>query len=122
MTGDRTSLPPFSGDHERRLATNYLTRQGSQLVGIATGLAVITVLARRLPLGELGVYALLVSLTTYAVVIQGIVETPAIKVLAEASDQPRRDRAFSTVLAVYSAVGVAASVLVGGLGALLIRV
>lgn len=125
MTFDDTSTPPqasVSGEHERRLATNYLARQVSQGIAVLTGLGVITMLARRLSLNEFGTFALLLSLTTYLAVLQGIVETPAIKTFAETSDQLSRDRAFSTVMAVYSATGLAAGALIAGVGTLLLKV
>jgi O-antigen/teichoic acid export membrane protein len=123
MTRRETRVRPYtSGEHERRLATNYFARQASHAVGTFTGVAVITVLARRLPLDEFGVYALLLSLTSYAFVIQGVVEIPAIKALAEALDQPARDRVFSTVIVVYAAVGLAGSMVITGLGAGLLAV
>ncbi len=111
-----------SGEHEQRLAIGYLARQGSHVIGILVGLAVTTVLARRLPLGEFGTYALLLSLTSYLIVLQAVVETSAIKTIAEASDQPARDRAFSTAMLAYSATGIVASGLVSGLGLLLLQV
>src|SRR5215212_2265735 len=98
-TQDRT---PASGHDEPRLATNYLASQASQVVGAVTGLAVVTVLGRTLPLAEFGTFALLLSLTSYLVVIQGVVELPAIKAFAEATDQRARDSAFSTVVVVYT--------------------
>jgi O-antigen/teichoic acid export membrane protein len=86
------------------------------------GLGVVAVLARRLSLSEFGTFALLLSLTSYLTIVQGIVETSAIKAFAEASDQHTRDSAFSTALLVYSASGLLAGALTGGLGALLLKV
>src|SRR5215218_7552322 len=106
---------PVTGPHERRLATNYLANQASQAVGAATGLGVITVLGRTLPLDEFGTFALLLSLTSYLVVIQAVVELPAIKAFAEATDQRARESAFSTVVVVYSGTGLVAGGLVLGL-------
>ncbi|MDP9223543.1 MAG: oligosaccharide flippase family protein [Actinomycetota bacterium] len=111
-----------SGEHERRLAVGYFTRQASQVIGVLTGLGVTTVLARRLPLSEFGTYALLLSVTSYLIVIQAVVETSAIKTIAEASDQRARDRAFSTAALVYAATGIVAGALVAGLGALLLQI
>jgi O-antigen/teichoic acid export membrane protein len=111
-----------SGEHERRLATNYLARQGSQIVGMILGLGVTTVLARHLPLSVFGLYALLLSLTSYLVLLQSVVEISAIKAIAEARDDSSRDRAFSTALVAYSGSGVVASGLLIGLGAILLHV
>jgi O-antigen/teichoic acid export membrane protein len=111
-----------SGEHETLLARNYIARQTSHVVALLIALGVITVLARRLPLSELGTYALLLSLTTYLVVLQGVVETAAIKSLAEAVDERARTGAFSTVLFAYVAAGLLAAAIVAGLGLLLLDV
>jgi O-antigen/teichoic acid export membrane protein len=111
-----------SGEHERRLATNYLVRQVSQVVGMVVGLGVTTVLARHLPLAVFGLYALLLSLASYLTILQATVETSAIKAIAEARDDSARDHAFSTALFAYSASGVVASAVVVGLGAILLQV
>jgi O-antigen/teichoic acid export membrane protein len=111
-----------SGEHERRLAINYLTRQAAQVVGIVVGLGITTLLARRLSLSELGVYALLLSLTSYLIVLQAVIEPSAIKAIAEARDQADRDHAFSTTLVVYSAAGVVGAAVVLGLGAIFLQI
>ena len=79
-----------------------------------SGLAAITILARRLSLPKFGSYGLLVSLTSYVIFIQGSIETAAVKAVAEAVDQPSRDRAFSTAFTLY----VLAGLISGGLLAL----
>jgi O-antigen/teichoic acid export membrane protein len=107
---------PESGKHERHLAISTIAQQASQLVVVVTSLVAITVLARRLSLPEFGTYGLLVSLTAYVVFIQGSIEAAAVKSIAEATDQRRRDGAFSTALTLYAAAGVAAGAIlvVGG--------
>jgi O-antigen/teichoic acid export membrane protein len=111
-----------SGELETLLARNYLARQTSHAVAVLIALGVTTVLARRLPLSEFGTYALLLSLTTYLVVLQGVLETAAIKSLAEALDERARARTFSTVLVAYVAAGLVAAAFVAGLGFLLLEV
>jgi O-antigen/teichoic acid export membrane protein len=111
-----------SGEHERRLATNYLARQAAQIVGMFVGLGVTTLLARRLSLSEFGVYALLLSLTSYLIILQAIIETSAIKAIAEARDDIARERAFSTAVVAYSIAGVLACAIVAALGAILLQV
>lgn len=111
-----------SGKHETLLARNYLARQASHVVAVLIALGVTTVLARRLPLSAFGTYALLLSLTTYLVVLQGVIETAAVKSLAEAVDERARARAFSTVLVAYVTAGLLAAALVAGLGFLLLEV
>ena len=96
------------GTHERRLAIGALAQQ---LSGIAAALAMfvaITVLARTLSLAELGTYGLLVSFATYLIFVQGSIEIAAVKAIAEAPDQQRRDEAFSTALILYVVAGLAA--------------
>jgi O-antigen/teichoic acid export membrane protein len=113
---EQKGFDPVSGENELRLARNYLARQGSLIVGLLSGLATVTVLARRLPLSEFGVYGLLLSLTTYLNIVQGVVETAAIRGFAQASDQRSRDGMFTTVLLVYLAAGTVGGALVAGAG------
>jgi membrane protein EpsK len=110
--------PPrlVSGEHERHLAISALAQQITQVVGILSGLAAITVLARRLTLAEFGTYGLLVSLTSYVIFAQASVETAAVKAIAEAPDQAGRNRAFSTALTFYVAAGLIAGALIAGVG------
>src|SRR3954464_8496981 len=113
---------PTSGEHERHLAVSALAQQISQAVAVVMGLVSITVLARRLSLSEFGTYGLLVSLTTYVLFAQGSVETAAVKAIAQATDQPARDRAFSTAVSLYTVAGLASGVLVAGAGTALLSV
>jgi O-antigen/teichoic acid export membrane protein len=105
-----------SGEDEVRLARNYLARQTSLIVGLLTGLVAVTVLARRLTLAEFGVYGLLLSLTTYLTIVQGVVETAGIRGFAQAVDRQSRDGMFTTVLLVYSAAGAVGGTVVAGAG------
>jgi O-antigen/teichoic acid export membrane protein len=105
-----------AGSHERRLAIGALAQQ---LSGVASALAMfvaITVLARRLSLGELGTYGLLVSFATYLIFVQGSIEIAAVKAIAEASDQRRRDQAFSTALSLYVVSGITAGAAIAVVG------
>jgi O-antigen/teichoic acid export membrane protein len=113
---ERQALELVSGQNEVRLARNYLARQASLIVGLVSGLATVTVLARRLTLTEFGIYGLLVSLTTYLTIVQGVVETAGIRGFAQASDRRSRDGMFTTVLLVYSAAGTVGGAVVAGLG------
>ncbi len=76
----------------------------------------ITVLARRLSLGELGTYGLLVSFSAYPLFVQVSVEIAAVKAIAEAPDQRRRDEAFSTAISLYVVAGIAAGAAIAVLG------
>jgi membrane protein EpsK len=110
------SREPGPGEHERHLAISATAQQISQVVGILSMLAAITVLARRLTLSEFGTYGLLVSLTSYVLFAQLSVETAAVKAIAEAKDQTERDRAFSTATALYVVLGLAAGAVIAGAG------
>src|SRR4051794_24465858 len=106
-----------SGAHERRLAVGVLAQQGTLYVSLLVSLAVVTAFGRTLTLAEFGVYALLVSFTTYLQVVMTSVEGAAVKAVGEAVDEAGRRRALSTALAAYACVGVvgAALILVVGL-------
>ena len=107
---------PASGEHERRLAVGSIAQQASQVIGMVIMFAAITVLARRLSLPEFGTYGLLLSLTTYVIFIQGVVDAAAIKAIAEATDQPSRDTAFTTAMTLYTIAGVAAGIVLAVVG------
>jgi len=81
-------------------------------------LAVVTVLAHRLGVRELGVYGLLVSLSGYLLVVQNAAGTGAIKNIAAAQGDAR-GLVYSSTGAVYAIAGVTAGVLVAAIGALL---
>ena len=74
-TADETPrLRASSGEQEKHLAISTLAQQGSQVVGVATMLVAVTVLARNLTLSEFGTYGLLLSLSAYVAFIQGSVD------------------------------------------------
>src|SRR6476646_3449226 len=93
---------PVSGEQEWHLAIGSIAQQASQVTGVLTMLVAITVLARGMSLPAFGTYGLLLSLTAYVSFIQGTVEAAAVKAIAEANDQPTRDRAFTTALTLYA--------------------
>jgi O-antigen/teichoic acid export membrane protein len=120
-TADETPrIRASSGEHERHLAISTLAQQGSQVVGVATMLVAVTVLARNLSLSEFGTYGLLLSLSAYVIFVQGSVEAAAVKTIAEATDQPARDRAFSTALSIYAVAALGAGVLIAAIGTLVV--
>lgn len=83
-------------------------------------LAAVTVLARTLSLAEFGTYGLLVSFSTYLLVVQGSLEATAVREIAQAGDRAGRDRAFSHAFALYAGLGTCAGALIAlaGLAAL----
>ena len=102
---DSTSPPPGTG-HARLLATGSLVQQGAQVTGLLTMFAILTVLARRLSLEELGAYGLLASLAGYLLVVQNAAASAAVREMAGAVDASARTRTFSTAVAVYLGAGV----------------
>jgi len=102
------------------LATGSLAQPLTLAIGTLTMLGVVTLLARRLSLSELGVYGLLISIPTYLLVAQSSVEVAAITRLARASGQDDRDRVFTTAIVLYAGLGLLTGLLIvfGG-GALL---
>jgi len=100
----------------RRLATGSLAQQASQVAGLLAMVAVITVLARRLTLAELGVYGLLNSLAGYLLIVQNAAAGAAVKAMASARDEREGSAAFSTSALMYVAAGALAAVVLTAVG------
>jgi O-antigen/teichoic acid export membrane protein len=116
MTPTRTAYDGPPGEHERHLAVGTLAQQAAQVVAVLSMLVVITALGRTLSLEEFGVYGLAFSFSIYLLFVQGGVEAAVIVRLGEAYDADARDRAFSTAMAVYVAVGFVAGALIAAAG------
>ncbi|MDQ4072606.1 MAG: oligosaccharide flippase family protein [Actinomycetota bacterium] len=115
-------LPPqqhVGSGQARLIASGSLVQQLSQVTGLLAIFAIITVLARRLTLAELGVYGLLTSLAGYLLVIQNSSASAAVRNMAAAKDAAGRDRSFSTATLIYAAAGAVAGVLLAGVGLVL---
>ena len=110
---------PQDGQQARLIASGSVVQQIAQVSGLIAMFVVITVLARRLSLAELGVYGLLTSLAGYLLVIQNAAANSAIRGMAAAQGQEARDRAFSTAAAVFAVAGIASGVLIAGIGIVL---
>jgi O-antigen/teichoic acid export membrane protein len=82
-------------------------------------IVVVTVVARRLKLGEFGVYGLFVSIAGYLLVVQLSIEGAAVRAIASADGPEGRERVFSTALVLYAAGGLVAGLLIAALGLLL---
>lgn len=108
-----------AGGQALRLASGSLLQQVAQVTGLVAMFAIVTVLARRLPVAELGVYGLLTSLAGYLLVVQNAGAGAAVRAMAAASSDSDRRAAFSTTLALYLAAGVLAGLVVAGLGVVL---
>lgn len=114
---DVTPGPPVAaGGQARLLAAGSVVQQAAQVTGLLAMFAIITVLARRLSLAELGVYGLLTSLAGYLLVIQNAAATAAVRSMAAAQGQLARDRAFSTAAAVFALTGLVSGVLMALIG------
>ena len=100
----------------RRLATGSLAQQAAQVSGLVAMFAVITVLARKLSLAELGVYGLLNSLAGYLLIVQNAAAGAAVKAMAGARDDREGSAAFSTSALMYVAAGALAAVALTAVG------
>jgi len=105
-------MTPTTGSEGLRIARGALAQQAAQVVGVVSMLASVTVLGRTLPLDSFGVYGLVLAIAAYVLVVQASVGGAVVRAVSTAADDGRRDRVFSTALAVYSVVGVIAGVLV----------
>jgi O-antigen/teichoic acid export membrane protein len=110
---------PSAGGQARLLASGSLVQQAAQVTGLLAMFAIITVLARRLTLGELGIYGLLTSLSGYLLVVQNAGAGAAVRAMAAAGDARGRSAAFSTAAALYALAGLASGIVLAGVGVLL---
>jgi O-antigen/teichoic acid export membrane protein len=94
-------------------------QQIAQAAGLLALLVIVTVLARRLSVAELGAYGLVASLAGYLLVLRNSVAASAVRAMASAPDPGERARMFSAAAALYAAVGLATGLLIA-LAALLI--
>jgi O-antigen/teichoic acid export membrane protein len=108
---------PAKRSHADRLARGALLQQGAQVIRLLGGFGVLTLLARELSLSELGLYGILLSLTSYAQYLKSSVMNAAVLGVADTLDD--RDRVatvVSTGLVIYTAVGLVAAVVLGAIG------
>ncbi len=110
---------PPSGGQAHLVATGSLVQQASQVTGLLAMFAVLTVLARKLSLEELGVYGLLASIAGYLIIVQNSAASAAVRNLAAAADAVERDRAFSTAAVIYALAGIVTATLIAVLGIVL---
>ena len=96
----------------RLLASGALVQQVAQAGGLLVLLAVVTILARRLSVAELGAYGLVASLAGYLLVLRNSVASSAVRAMAAAAEPDERARVFSAAAALYVAVGLATGVLI----------
>ncbi|MGI8945070.1 MAG: polysaccharide biosynthesis C-terminal domain-containing protein [Thermoleophilaceae bacterium] len=119
MSDNPTGPPAAGGGQARLLAVGSLTQQLAQVSGLLAMFAIITVLARRLSLAELGVYGLLSSLAGYLLVIQNAAANAALRTMGGALGPERRQSAFSAAALVFAAAGLLTGLLVAVVGVVL---
>jgi O-antigen/teichoic acid export membrane protein len=96
----------------RLLASGALVQQIAQAGGLLVLLAIVTILARRLSVAELGAYGLVASLAGYLLVLRNSVASSAVRAMAAATRPGERARVFSAAAALYAVVGAATGVLI----------
>jgi O-antigen/teichoic acid export membrane protein len=96
----------------RLLASGALLQQVAQASGLLVLLTIVTILARRLSVAELGAYGLVASLAGYLLVLRNSVAASAVRAMAAAVDPGERARMFSAAAALYAAVGLATGLLI----------
>src|SRR5918992_2634727 len=96
----------------RLLASGALLQQVAQGAGLLVLLAIVTILARRLSVAELGAYGLVASLAGYLLVLRNSVASSAVRAMAAAADRERRADVFAAAAALYALVGLATGALI----------
>ena len=96
----------------RLLASGALLQQVAQASGLLVLLAIVTILARRLSVAELGAYGLVASLAGYLLVLRNSVAASAVRAMAGAVEPGERARMFSAAAALYAVVGLATGLLI----------
>ena len=94
------------------LASGALVQQLAQAAGLLALLAIVTVLARRVSVAELGAYGLVASLAGYLLVLRNSVAASAVRAMAAAPDECERARMFSVTALLYAVVGLATALLI----------
>jgi len=102
---------PQSGE-ARLLASGALVQQVAQASGLVVLLVIVTVLARRLSVAELGAYGLVASLAGYLLVLRNSVASSAVRAMAAAAEGGERARMFSAAAALYAVVGLLTGLLI----------
>jgi O-antigen/teichoic acid export membrane protein len=100
----------------RLLASGALLQQAAQASGLVVLLVIVTVLARRLTVAELGSYGLVASLAGYLLVFRNSLASAAVRAMAAVGDPVGRRGMFSTAVALYIVVGAGTGVLIALVG------
>ncbi len=91
-------------------------QQIAQAGGLLVLLVVVTILARRLSVAQLGAYGLVASLAGYLLVLRNSVASSAVRAMAAAVEPGERTLVFSAAAVLYAAVGLATGLLIAGAG------
>src|SRR5919202_6708314 len=101
------------GPGEARLvASGALLQQVAQASGLLALLVIVTLLARKLTVAELGAYGLVASLAGYLLVLRNSVASSAVRAMAGAVDREERADVFAAAASLYRMVGLATGVLI----------
>jgi O-antigen/teichoic acid export membrane protein len=111
-TGDSTGAAGL----ERRLVHGTVVQQAGQGIGLVASLVLTTALGHELTLSEFGVYGIVISFSTYLFFALGSAENAAVRTIAAAVDRDALDRAVTVATVVYVGYGLAAGIVVAGLG------
>ena len=98
------------------LAAASLLQQIAQATGLLILLAIVTVLARRLTLAELGTYGLVATLAVYLLVVKASVAGASVRAPAAARTDAERVGVFSTCTALYAAAGLVTGLAIAVVG------
>ena len=94
------------GSGEARLvASGAVLQQLAQGLGLVALLGIVTLLARRLEVAELGAYGLVASLAGYLLVLRNSVASSAVRAMASATDLEERSRVFAAAAALLRVGG-----------------
>ena len=96
----------------RLLASGALLQQLAQGSGLVALLVIVTLLARRLTVSELGAYGLVASLSGYMLVLRNSVASAAVRAMAGAPAGDERASVFIVARRLYALVGAATGVLI----------
>ncbi len=111
-----TEADERDGGQARRVAAGALTQQAAQVSGLVVLLAVVTVLAHRLTLAELGTYGLTATLAVYLLIVKNSIGGAAQRAMVAARGDDDRAEAFTTAAGLYAITGAVTGVLIAGVG------
>src|SRR5215218_4124919 len=113
-SGPIRKVARMRGPGEARLvASGALLQWVAQGSGLLALLVIVTLLARRLTVSELGAYGLVASLSGYLLVLRNSVASAAVRAMAGADEGKERDGVFVVARRLYALVGFATGLLIG---------